>query len=124
MTEFWMSRLSEKVSLVTFYDFIQKRLLPNLMPFNGFNLDSVVIMDNCSVHHVTSLIQEVATIVHFLPPYSPDFIPIELLFSKLKYLIRTMELEMDATSDIETIVLAALSEDDYKNWMYSIGLYD
>ena len=64
-----------------FMDFIQRVLLPNLMPFNGTNPNSV-LLDNCSVHHVEGVvdtIQEMGTIVHFLPPYSPDLTPIELL---------------------------------------------
>jgi len=55
----------------TFYDFIQENLLPHLMPFNGENPHSVVIMDNCSIHHIdeiVSMIQDVGAIVHFLPP--------------------------------------------------------
>lgn len=57
------------------------------MPFNGTNPNSTVIMDNCSIHHVeevTKLINEVGAIVHYLPPYSPDFNPIEWCFSKVK----------------------------------------
>ena len=51
----------------TFYDFIQENLLPNLMPFNGENPDSVVIMDNCLIHHIVPMIQDVGALVHFLP---------------------------------------------------------
>ena len=32
--------------------FLQVCLLPHLLPFNGVNLRSVVIMDNASIHHV------------------------------------------------------------------------
>ena len=35
-----------------FYDYVQKHLLPHLIPFNGVNPHSVVILDNCSIHHV------------------------------------------------------------------------
>ena len=71
----------------TFYDFVQKHLLPQLLPFNGINPRSVVVMDNCSVHHIeetVSMIEEVGALVHFLPPYSPDLNPIEECFSKVK----------------------------------------
>lgn len=66
-----------------FYKFVEEHLLPHLQPFNGINPHSVVIMDNCSVHHMTEIIQmieEVGSFVQFLPPYSPDFMPIELAF--------------------------------------------
>ena len=34
-----------------FMDFVQRVLLPNLLPFNGTNPNSVVLLDNCSVRH-------------------------------------------------------------------------
>ena len=49
-----------------FLDFIQRDLLPTLMPINGTN---PIILDNCSVHHVSgvaSMITEVGALVHFL----------------------------------------------------------
>ena len=64
----------------TFYDFIRGDLLPNLRPFDGTNERYVVIMDNCSIHHVvsiTSLFEEAGVLLLFLPPYSPDYMPIE-----------------------------------------------
>lgn len=36
----------------TFYEFIQRNLLPHIQPFNGTNSHSVIVMDNCSIHHV------------------------------------------------------------------------
>lgn len=68
-----------------FEQFVQYSILPNLMPFNGTNQHSIVVMDNASIHHVdgiTDLIQGVGAIPLFLPPCSPDFNPIEELFSK------------------------------------------
>ena len=66
----------------TFYEFVQTHLLPYLMPFDGRNPQSVVVMDNCTIHHVQEVvtsIQDVGALVHFLAPYSPDFNPIEEL---------------------------------------------
>ncbi len=40
--------VTETVDSVTFYDFVQEFLLPHLMPFNGQNSHSVVILDNAS----------------------------------------------------------------------------
>ena len=37
----------------TFYTFVHTHLQPQLMPYNGINSHSVVIMDNCSIHHCT-----------------------------------------------------------------------
>lgn len=66
-----------------FNDFVEKQLLPHLMAFNGTNPNSIVIMDNCAVHHVDSVantFEGIGVIVHYLPDYNP----IELLFSKVK----------------------------------------
>ena len=94
-----------------FHDFVQKFLLPLLQPFDGVNPHSVVIMDNCSIHHVNEvvkMIEEVGAIVQFLPPYSPDLNPIEEAFSKVKSEMKSFEQTMDI-NDIETITLAAFA---------------
>ena len=51
----------------------------------------VVIMDNLPAHKVTGVrqaIEEVGARLFYLPPYSPDFNPIEMAFSKLKANLR------------------------------------
>ena len=51
----------------------------------------VVIMDNLSSHKRASVrerIEAVGTNLRFLPPYSPDFNPIEKAFSRLKAVLR------------------------------------
>ena len=35
-----------------FYEFVEHELLPQLLPFDGINRNSVVILDNASIHHV------------------------------------------------------------------------
>ena len=42
----------ETVNGDSFFDFVQKYVLPDLMPFNGQNPQGVVVMDNCAIHHV------------------------------------------------------------------------
>ena len=73
-----------------FEDFVRTTLLPMLMPFNGINTHSVIIMDNCSVHHqkIIEMITSVGALIRFLPPYSPDLNPIEFVFSKVVILER------------------------------------
>ena len=92
-----------------FYDFTEKNLLPHLLPFDGTNHHSVVVMDNYSIHHIAEtvgMIEEVGAIVHFLPPYSPNYNPIEMTFSKVKSTIKNLEDTMPHSS-IEDIMLAA-----------------
>ena len=49
--------LENSVDGERFEDFCRKCLLPILMSFDGVNTHSVVVMDNCSVHHVDTIIQ-------------------------------------------------------------------
>jgi len=65
--------------------FVRQILLPSLRP------GQVVLCDNLSVHKnpaVRQLIEAGGCQVRFLPPYSPDFSPIEHAFSKLKTRVR------------------------------------
>ena len=107
------------------YDFVQKYLLPHLMPFNGTNPHSVVVMDNCSIHHILEVkksIQEVGALLHFLPSYSPDFSPIEETFSKLKQSLQTVEEDI---TDIETLVLECFTQvtpEDCQGWILHIDI--
>jgi transposase len=51
----------------------------------------IVVMDNLPAHKVSGVreaIEEIGARLLYLPPYSPDFNPIELAFSKLKALLR------------------------------------
>jgi transposase len=60
-------------------------LLPTLRP------GDMVIMDNLSSHKrasIKAMIEAKGAKLRFLPPYSPDFNPIEMAFSKLKALLR------------------------------------
>ena len=44
-----------------FVQFVQNCLLPHLMPFNGVNPRSVVIMDNASIHHIDAVTDLIKT---------------------------------------------------------------
>ena len=77
-----------------FCDFIPGSLIPNMLPFNGTNPTSVVIMDNCSIHHiqeVNELLQDAGILLMYLPPYSPDLNPIEEAFGTVKAYLKEHE---------------------------------
>lgn len=101
------------------------------MPFNGTNPHSVVIVDNCAIHHVEHIvksIQDVGAMVHFLPPYSPDLQPIEETFSKIKTEIKSLEENnsMD-TTDTELLLLASfttITQQDCQGWIFHSGVYN
>jgi transposase len=68
-----------------FEAYVRQILVPEL------RRGDIVIMDNLSSHKRTSvreLIEEVGATLVFLPPYSPDFNPIEKAFARLKAMLR------------------------------------
>jgi transposase len=68
-----------------FETYVEKVLVPELPE------GAVVIMDNLSSHkgpHVREMIEAAGATLLYLPPYSPDFNPIENAFAKLKALLR------------------------------------
>lgn len=68
-----------------FLAYIEQVLAPSLRP------GDVVVMDNLSAHKVPGVRQAIEAAgakLRYLPPYSPDFNPIEQLFAKLKALLR------------------------------------
>jgi transposase len=68
-----------------FETYVERVLVPELKP------GDIVIMDNLSSHkgpRVRELIETAGASLRYLPPYSPDFNPIENAFAKLKALLR------------------------------------
>ena len=71
---------------VVFRGYVERMLVPTLRP------DDVVVMDNLSPHKtvgVQEAIEAVGATVRYLPPYSPDFNPIEFMWSKVKQHLRS-----------------------------------
>ena len=69
----------------TFLAYVEQVLVPSLRP------GDVVVLDNLAVHKqpdVRTAIERTGAQLRFLPPYSPDFNPIELAFAKLKNIMR------------------------------------
>ncbi|TVQ74961.1 MAG: IS630 family transposase [Phycisphaeraceae bacterium] len=75
------------VNAAVFESFVEQVLAPELRP------GDVVVMDNLSSHkssRTRELIEGAGAELVFLPPYSPDLNPIEMVFSKVKQLLRSM----------------------------------
>ena len=114
----------------SFYDFIHTHLLQQLLPFDGLNPHSVVVMDNCSIHHIEEIrtiihVEGIGAILHYLPPYSPDLNPIEEAFSKVKSEFKHLE-EYMATCDTPTLLLAAfasITPEDCQGWISHCNIY-
>jgi len=80
-------------------------------PFPGKN--SVIIMDNARIHHDEVLVESVEEVggkVIYLPPYSPDFNPIETAFSSLKAWFKRYRDFAEVCDDPEYFILHALSQ--------------
>ena len=78
-----------------FRAWVEQHLRPSLNP------KDIVVMDNLSAHKVTGVAEAIKSAgakIRYLPPYSPDLNPIEQLFSKLKWLIRS-----EASRTVDTL---------------------
>jgi len=77
--------LDGAINRIAFETYVEKVLVPELKP------GDIVVMDNLSSHkgpQVKAMIEAVGASLLYLPPYSPDFNPIENAFAKLKALLR------------------------------------
>jgi transposase len=69
----------------SFLAYIEQVLVPTL------RVGDIVVLDNLAVHkqpQVRAAIEHAGATLRFLPPYSPDFNPIEQVFAKLKAFLR------------------------------------
>ncbi|MEM6437199.1 MAG: IS630 family transposase [Cyanobacteria bacterium P01_D01_bin.115] len=99
---------------LTFEAFISQRLVPKL--WSG----ACVIMDNCSIHlgkAIEDMIVQAGASLIYLPPYSPDFSPIENFWSKVKSILRSLEARTypDLAKALEK-AFEAVSLKDIEHW--------
>ncbi len=98
----------------TFLWYVEQVLVPNLWP------GAVVVMDNLSAHKVDGVVEAIERAgarVLYLSPYSPDFNPIENLWSKLKQYVRLAE--TSTKEMLHSAIQAGLdriSLEDVRNW--------
>jgi transposase len=86
-----------------FVVWVEQMLVPALPP------KAIVVMDNLSPHHaprVELLLRQAGAELAYLPPYSPDFNPIELMWSKVKQLLRSAKARTQ--EDLWAAIAAAL----------------
>jgi transposase len=102
-----------------FLAYVEQVLVPTLMP------DDIVVMDNLSAHKVPGVRQAIETAgakLFYLPPYSPDFNPIEQLFAKLKALLRKAgERSVPALWDRIAKLLDAFPPAECTNYFRNLG---
>ena len=102
--------------------FTQHVLAPCLHPGN------IVFMDNVPTHKMPAIADAIAAVgarVHFLPPYSPDFSPIEQWWSKVKTFLRSVAARTQNALDAAlSRALATITPDDIKGWFAHCGYVD
>jgi transposase len=102
-----------------FEAFVEQVLVDQLKP------GDVVIMDNLSSHkraRIRELIEARQAELMYLPPYSPDLNPIEMIFSKIKQLLRALACRTKTTlwQSMQT-VLDAVTPSDATNCFRHAG---
>ena len=102
-----------------FREYIRKFLAPTLNP------GDIVVMDNLSSHKVSGIVEMIEAMgaqLRFLPPYSPDFNPIELMWSKMKASLRKQKARtQDLLNDAIAIALNSVTTSDVTNWFSHDG---
>jgi transposase len=85
----------------------------------------IVILDNLSAHkgeRIRQLIEGRGARLEYLPPYSPDFNPIELCWSKIKTALRAAKARtLDALLDAMANALRSVSRSDIRAWFAHCG---
>src|SRR5690606_31171698 len=85
----------------------------------------VVVMDNLPAHKTSGVrdaIERAGAKLMFLPPYSPDFNPIENAFSKLKAMLRgRAERKIDALWDAVGALIPSFTRTDCATYLSSAG---
>jgi len=106
---------------VAFLAYVEQVLVPTLTP------GDIVIMDNLPAHKpaaVRHAIEAAGAELRFLPPYSPDFNPIEMAFSKLKaFLKKTAARSIDDLWDAIAIGIDTFTPIECQNYFAAAG-YD
>lgn len=102
-----------------FEAFVEQVLVPALRS------GDVVIMDNLSSHkrlRIGELIEAAGARLVFLPPYSPDLNPIELIFAKIKQSLRSLACRTrDALWNVMQSVLDQVTSNDAANCFKHCG---
>ena len=102
-----------------FVAYLKEQLIPTL------SKGDVVIMDNMRSHHVKAVAEAfegTGIRVCYLPPYSPDFNPIEKMWSKMKAILRKLKIRsLDLLPQAIHDALSQVSQSDCLGWFKSCG---
>jgi transposase len=107
------------VNREAFAVYVREVLVPVLLP------GQVVILDNLSAHKgaaVRALIEAAGCRLLFLPPYSPDFAPIEQAFAKIKEALRAAGARTQEALDAAiSVAIQTVMASDAAGWFTHCG---
>lgn len=110
------------VNTAAFEAYVEHILCPSLPD------KALVILDNLAPHHtkrVEDLLRTKGAQLLFLPPYSPDFSPIEHAFSKIKQALRRLKAQtLDALIDAIGLALNQVTPFDAIGCFVQAGLFN
>ena len=102
-----------------FRTYVREVLAPQL------RAGDVVVMDNLSPHKASGVreaIEAAGATLRYLPPYSPDFNPIERMWSKVKSILRSLKARTaEALLDAIGVALRAVTAADAHGWFAHCG---
>ena len=111
--------LSGAMNGVSFSAWVTQALAPTLQA------GDIVVCDNLSVHKnadARTAIEAAGATLLFLPPYSPDFNPIEMLFAKIKAIVRGAEARcFEQLCDALKQALEAVRPSECRNYIQHAG---
>ena len=103
----------------SFLAYVEQVLVPSLRP------GDVVVLDNLAIHKdaaVRDRIEAAGALLRFLPPYSPDFNPIEQAFAKLKAFLRAARPRtFDHVNELVAIALTLYTPTECANYIRNCG---
>jgi putative transposase len=104
---------------IIFRAYVEQFLVPELRP------GDIVVLDNLGSHRaqaIRSAILAVGAKLAFLPPYSPDFNPIEQVFAKVKHWLRMAQARsIDAIHDNVAMLVSAITQHECANYFRNAG---
>jgi transposase len=102
-----------------FLAYVEQVLAPTLKP------GDTIVLDNLSAHKVPGVreaVEAAGARLLYLPPYSPDFNPIEQLFAKLKALLRkAAERSVEGLWSRIAALLSAFTTEECTNYFRNAG---
>ena len=110
-----MMATSQRTTKDVFLCFIREHLVPNL------KAGDIVVMDNLRVHksrEVRELIESAQAKILFIPPYSPEFNPIEKTWAAMKDIMRRLNTRtQDTFSKAFQTATDSISERNIVGWL-------